>query len=298
MKKLAEKNYHSRGKEKAETSLQHSAFYQNGLQWPTKIWPIEPDRYQFIWLPACPRAQRVAIVYRLLGLEHVIEEVQLAPHRDNEGWRFRDGKHIKELFQNPSQASQPFIFDTKTQQIVTTDQYNLSLYFINDWQVFHTAGVPDLYPADMQEQIDAMNGFIFDHVNVQIYKAGHAPTKEKHDAEASKLFDTLNLLDEHLAKNRYLNGKELTDSDLRLITNLLRADIYYKQFELNEKQITDYPHLLRYTREMFKIPSVSETSLLEEIIETHFHSPHNLEKFGDKFINETVASAFSWLKNE
>jgi glutathionyl-hydroquinone reductase len=41
------------------------------------------------------------------------------------------------------------------------------------------------------------------------------------------LFDTLDMLDERLSKNRYLMGDDLTEADWRLFTTLVRFDPVY-----------------------------------------------------------------------
>lgn len=292
-------HYEQIKKKKAESSYGGEAFAREEVRWPEEKWPLQAGRYTLIWLPACPRAQRTALSLKLLGMDKVIQTVDLAPHKGEEGWVFGEDNpfpnvhSVRELYvEEPARASQPLLFDTYTARIVTDDQYNLSVYFARDWKVFHGADAVNFYPEAERIPIDRMNGFIYENVNVQIYKAGHAPTKEKHGAEAEKLYATWRLLDEHLKDRPFLLGEQVTDADLRLFPNLLRFGIYHKQFGLNDRHLNEYPYLWRYAKDLYRMPAFRETSRLDLITETHYRSPHNLETFGDRYADETTEETF------
>lgn len=153
----------------------------------------------------------------------------------------------------------------------------------------------NLYPEEKQAQIDEMSGFIFKQINVQIYRAGHADKIEDKIQEEAKLAQTFQLLDEHLAHFHFLLGETLTDADLRLFSSLLRCPIYVKQFSLHSCHLAAYKNLWRYTQEIYQIPEVQKNAKLEEIVETHYRSPHNLKKFGSQYQSETVESTFEAL---
>lgn len=251
---------------------------------------IEKGRYTLVWLPACPRAHRTAISLKMLGLDAVIDQMVLLPHRDGKGWHLPDGRMVKDF-----QGSQPFLLDKHTGTVATNDQYNLSVLFAKDWQAFHAEGSFDFYPEAMRETIDRMSAFIYAHINVQIYRAAYSPS-DKFAAETAKLFATWELLEAHLAENKFLLGDTLTDADLRLFPNLLRYEIYYTQFGLNRKHLHDFPHLLRYTKAIYALPEVAATTDLEAIVETHYRSSHNLAKFTNRHADETAETSFSFLK--
>lgn len=250
---------------------------------------VETGRYTLVWLPACPRAHRTAISLRMLGLEHVIDQVELLPHRGGEGWRFPDGRMVKDFH-----GSQPFLLDKQTGGIATNDQYNLSTLFATVWQDLHAETAHDFYPEALRDAIDRMNAFIYEQVNVQIYRAAYSP-EDRFALERDKLFETWELLEEHLSENRFLLGDTLTDADLRLFPNVLRYEIYYKQFGLNKKRLDAFPQLLRYTKKIFAIPAVAAATDFAAIVETHYRSPHNLARFTDKYTAETVETSFAFL---
>lgn len=273
--------------------LQEEHFY-----WPRKSYPLEKNRYSLIWLPACPRAQRVATTIDLLGLTDWIEKIELDPHRDRD-WHFRrkteGAYYLYELFENKKDAVQPCLYDKKYQEVITNDQYNLSTLLVQFGNELGESKGWDLYPTNKQLQIDAMNGFIFKEINVQIYRAGHADKMEDKIQEEAKLKQTLQLLDDHLTHFRFLLGETLTDADLRLFPSLLRCPIYVKQFGLHSCQLTAYKNLWRYVQEIYQISEVQQNTKLEAIVETHYRSPHNLKKFGSQYQDETVASTFEEL---
>lgn len=284
---------------KAQSAYYRLPFLEEGhFDWPIESYPLEKDRYAVIWLPACPRAQRVATTIDLLGLTDWVEKIELAPYRDGE-WHFKtkteNAYYLYELFDKKEKALQPCLYDKKKQEIITNDQYNLSTLLIQFSKELGASKEWKLYPAEKQAQIDAMSGFIFKQINVQIYRAGHADKMEDKIQEEAKLKQTLQLLDDHLAHFRFLLGETLTDADLRLFPSLLRCPIYVKQFGLYSCQLTAYKNLWRYVQEMYQIPEVQNNAKLEQIVETHYRSPHNLKKFGSQNQDETVKSTFEAL---
>lgn len=284
---------------KAQSAYYRTSFLQDDhFIWPEESYPLEKNRYLLIWLPACPRAQRVAATIDLLGLTDWIEKIELAPYREKI-WHFKekfeDAYYLDELFAEQKDAVQPCLYDKKRGEIVTNDQYNLSTLLLQFCRKLAKPTTRNLHPEEIKSQVDQMNGFIFKHVNVQIYRARNAKNQEDKIEEEAKLAQTFQLLDEHLAHYRFLLGDTLTDADLRLFASLLRCPIYYKQFALNCCQLNSYKNLWHYTQEIYKIPDIQKTAKLEQIVETHYRSPHNLEKFGSFYQDETVESTYGNL---
>lgn len=269
----------------------HDAYYSI----PFDNLPLEKNRYTLIWLPACPRAQRVATTVQLLGLTEWIDTIELAPRRlDN--WEFSqplEGHHdLTSLFSERKDAIQPCLYDKQHKSIITNDQYNLSTLFATYW--LQASGF-DSYPVHKRPTIDRMSGFIFKTINVQIYRAGHEENRVIKKQEETKLAQTFQLLNQHLSDSHFLLGEQLTDADLRLFPSLIRCPIYEKQFNLLCCRLEKYPHLLRYVQELYQLPSLKQTTKLEQIVDTHFRSPHNLQKFGDDYSDETVSSIYRKL---
>lgn len=285
---------------KAQEAFYRQSFLHDGqFYWPEESYPLEKNRYALIWLPACPRAQRVAATIHLLGLTDWIETIELAPHKD-QSWHFpatMDGAYyLYELFEQKAEGIQPCLYDKKRHEVITNDQYNLSKILVRFSNQLEKTPSWKLYPVDKQSQIDAMSGFIFQHVNVQIYRAGHAANVEDKRKEDKKLAQTFQILDRHLGQYSFLFGDTLTDADLRLFPSLLRCPIYAKQFALDSCQLAGYENLRGYVHKIYQIPAIRETTKLEQIVETHYRSPHNLKTFGSKYQKETITSTFGELE--
>src|SRR5690606_24911027 len=102
----------------------------------------------------------------------------------------------------------------------------------------------DFYPADLREEIDALNAEVYAKVNNGVYRCGFATTQEAYEEAFGELFETLARLDVRLARNRYLFGVRLTEADWRLFTTLLRFDaVYFGHFKCNLRRIADHANL-------------------------------------------------------
>ncbi|MBE9477550.1 MAG: glutathione S-transferase C-terminal domain-containing protein, partial [Proteobacteria bacterium] len=89
------------------------------------------------------------------------------------------------------------------------------------------------------------------------------------------LFETLDWLERHLSKNRYLAGDRITEADWRLFTTLVRFDsVYVLHFKCNRNRIVDFPNLWAYTRELFQWDGVADTVGFDHIIR-HYHYSHD-----------------------
>ncbi|NKF34559.1 glutathione S-transferase family protein, partial [Pseudomonas sp. BGM005] len=76
----------------------------------------------------------------------------------------------------------------------------------------------------------------------------------------TKLFETLDRLDERLGKSRYLFDDRQTEVDWRLFTTLVRFDpVYVGHFKCNIRRIADYRNLPGYLRDLYQTADVAET---------------------------------------
>jgi putative glutathione S-transferase len=132
----------------------------------------------------------------------------------------------------------------------------------------------DFYPEDLQTDIDELNAVVYDTVNNGVYKSGFATTQQAYEQNVVKLFETLDMLNDRLAKGRYLFGDRLTEADWRLFTTLVRFDaVYVGHFKCNIHRIDDYNNLAGYLRDLYQTPGIKETVNLHHI-KNHYYRSH------------------------
>jgi glutathionyl-hydroquinone reductase len=94
-----------------------------------------------------------------------------------------------------------------------------------------------------------------------------------HDA-VTKLFATLDELEDRLAGRRYLLGDAITEADVRLWVTLVRFDsVYHYHFKANLRRLTDYPNLWGYARDLYALPAFHDTTNFDHI-KRHYFTTH------------------------
>jgi glutathionyl-hydroquinone reductase len=249
----------------------------------------EPGRYHLYVSLACPWAHRSIIVRRLKGLEDVISMSVVDPVRDERGWAFRAGRGhgpdpvngfalLAEAYtaSDPGwrgRVTVPVLWDRETGRIVNNESADVIRMLNSEWDAWGDTAV-DLYPADLREEIDAVNDVVYRTVNNGVYRAGFATTQEAYDEAFAELFATLADLDRRLGERRYLAGDRLTEADWRLFTTLVRFDaVYALHFKCNLRRIADHAFLWPYLRELYQVPGVAETVDLDHI-KRHYYLTH------------------------
>ncbi|SSC69845.1 unnamed protein product [Ciceribacter sp. T2.26MG-112.2] len=249
----------------------------------------EAGRYHLYVSLACPWAHRTLIFRRLKGLEDLISLSIVDPLMLENGWEFhdRDGASVDHLFgsdflyqiylkADPSYSGRvtvPVLWDKQTGTIVSNESADIIRMFNT---AFHglTGSDSDYCPADLRQEIDALNDRIYDAVNNGVYKAGFATTQAAYESAVTPLFAMLDQLEERLATRRYLFGERLTEADWRLFTTLVRFDpVYVGHFKCNIRRIADYPNLSAYVRDLYQTPGVAETVNIRHI-KHHYYRSH------------------------
>ncbi|MFA9557095.1 glutathione S-transferase family protein [Evansella sp. AB-rgal1] len=263
--------------------------------------PVEAGRYRLLWSPACPWAHRSVIVRKVLGLEKVISLGTASPLRPKIGrvdWEFSLDKdnvdpllgiqYISEIYlkSDPEYSGRPtvpVIVDMKEKKAVNNDYFKLTNYFETVWFPFHKENAPDLYPINLQEEIDSLNDIIFHDVNNGVYKCGFAQSQESYEEAYDTLFSRLDDLEQRLSSKRFLFGDYITDSDVRLYATMIRFDVaYYNGFNTNRNLIREMPNLWGYLRDLYETPGFGDTTDFHAI-KQHYHlsitiNPDNTEE--------------------
>ena len=249
----------------------------------------ERDRYHLYVSLAGPWAHRTIILRRLKGLEKVIGMTVVDPVRDERGWRFRNGPAHSEDpvngFQFLSEAyhatdpnfdgrvTVPVLWDQQTKRIVSNSDDDLLRMLNSEFSDFATNDY-DFYPPGLQAEIEEVNELVYRRVNNGVYKAGFATRQQPYEIAARRLFDTLDQLDDRLARGRYLLGERMTEADWRLFPTLIRFDaVYHGHFKCNLRRIVDYPNLWPYLRDLYQHDGVAETVNFDHI-KRHYYITH------------------------
>jgi len=255
----------------------------------SSAYPAEPDRYHLYVSLACPWAHRTIIYRQLKQLEGIIGLTVVDPLRDERGWRFSDApgceldpvngfRFLAEAYlaTDPDYGSRvtvPVLWDKQTSRIVNNESSEIIRMLNSAFDEWGDESI-DLYPEDLRDQIDEINAIIYTNVNNGVYKTGFARTQEAYEASVYPLFETLEMLDQRLATNRYLVSDTLTEADLRLFTTLVRFDaVYVGHFKCNLKRLVDFPDLWAYARQIYQIPHIAETVNMDHI-KRHYYMTH------------------------
>ncbi|QXT62172.1 glutathione S-transferase family protein [Tessaracoccus palaemonis] len=255
----------------------------------TDDYPVEPGRYRLIAAFACPWANRAIIVRDLLGLQDVISMGNPGPTHDADSWTFDLdpggvdpvlGIHrLKDAYERrfpgyPRGITVPAIVDERTGEVVTNNfpQITEDLFF--EWKPFHRADAPDLWPADVRDEMEEVMHRVYTEVNNGVYRCGFAGSQEAYDAAYDRLFAALDWLEDRLATRRFLMGDAITEADVRLFTTLVRFDpVYHDHFKCNRQKLSEMPNLWGYARDLFQMPGFGENVRFDQI-KQHYYIVH------------------------
>jgi len=135
------------------------------------------------------------------------------------------------------------------------------------WQAYTAPQSIDLYPAELVNEIDRLNLWLYDTLNNGVYKAGFASSQEAYEEAVAGVFATLDELENRMQDGRiFLLGDSLSEADIRLFVTLVRFDAaYYGLFKTNLRQLADYAGLQAYLERMLAVPGIKETVKIDHI---------------------------------
>lgn len=249
----------------------------------------EADRYHLYISLACPWAHRTLIMRQLKGLTDVISVSIVDPVIDQNSWEFSNApgaipdtvNHANYLWEiyvkaepdYTGRVTVPVLWDKQTETIVNNESREIIRMLDTEFANLATADC-DLYPRDLQTEIDQTIDAIYQPINNGVYRAGFATTQAAYDEGVTDLFHALDHWEQVLQNQRYLCGNQLTEADICMFTTLVRFDaVYYVHFKCNLRRIVDYPNLWGYLRDVYQHPGVRETCNLEHI-KLHYYKSH------------------------
>ena len=238
----------------------------------------QPDRYHLYVALICPWASRALIGRKLKGLEDVISVTAVEPELSDQGWRFGDGGDpvngsgfLHEIYTRADpaisgRATVPVLWDKQRGTIVNNESADI-LRMMNSGFGDLADDSIDLYPADLREEIDALNARIYPALNNGVYRAGFATTQIAYEEAFHDVFAMLDELEDRLGDGRhFLLGDRITEADVRLFVTLIRFDVaYHGLFKCNLRRIADYPALSRYQARILALPGIRETVSVSHI---------------------------------
>ena len=237
----------------------------------------EAGRYHLYVALICPWACRTLMARKLKGLEDAISISIVEPELTDQGWRFADGAdpvlgatYMHNVYtyadsQVNGRATVPVLWDKTRATIVNNESADIVRMLNSGFG--DLASGPDLYPAELAEQIDALNDAIYPTLNNGVYRAGFATTQEAYEEAFAEVFATLDDLEARMSDDRqWLLGDRFTETDIRAFVTLARFDAaYHGLFKCNLRRITDYPALSAYLARVYRLPGVSETVNIDHI---------------------------------
>ncbi|MFA4927223.1 MAG: glutathione S-transferase family protein [Patulibacter sp.] len=272
---------------------QNSAFRDRVTADGSSGFAAEAGRYHLYASLACPWASRAVLYRKLQGLEDAIGLTIVDPYRDDDGWAFRRGESQPPAEADPlhgwsflseayratdpgfdGRVTVPVLWDTKTGVIVNNESSEIIRMLDHEFDAVAAHPDVEFYPAELRDEIDALNDVIYPTINNGVYRAGFATSQEAYDEAVGELFASLDRLDERLATRRYLTGDRITEADWRLLMTLVRFDpVYVGHFKCNIRRIADYEHLWPYTRDLYQQPGVADTVSFDHI-KRHYYTTH------------------------
>tara|TARA_B000000475_G_scaffold181203_1_gene145942 strand:+ start:1647 stop:2603 length:957 start_codon:yes stop_codon:yes gene_type:complete len=258
----------------------------------------ESGRYHLYISHACPWAHRTLIFRVLKNLEDHISVDVVHPEMLENGWafdtKFSDTtgdslygkKFLSEIYTQANnnitcRVTVPILLDKKSKKIVSNESADIIRIFNSSFDKI-TGNTEDFWPKNLQKEIEPINKRIYETLNNGVYRAGFATSQSSYDEAVTKLFDTMEWLEEILSNNRFLLGDRVTEADWRLFPTLARFDsVYHFHFKCNRKRLIDYKNLWAYTRDLYQTFGISKTVHLNHAIRHYYYShasinPHQI----------------------
>ena len=258
----------------------------------------EAGRYHLYVALICPWASRTLMARKIKGLDEVIPISIVEPELTDQGWRFAPGAdpvngatYMHDLYtradpQVSGRATVPVLWDKATGTIVNNESADIVRMLNSGFGAL--AKGPDLYPADLAADIDALNDAIYPTLNNGVYRAGFATTQLAYEEAFRDVFATLDALETRLSDGRqWLHGDRFTETDIRAFVTLVRFDAaYHGLFKCNLRRIADYPHLTAYMTRVHRLPGISETVSIDHIKRGYYSiralNPNGIVPLGPK----------------
>lgn len=257
----------------------------------------EPGRYHLFVSPNCPWAHRTVIFRKLKKLEDIIT-MSNSDRPKSQGWAYSAGiDELQPLAENggtfflhqaytatdpqcTSKVTVPTLWDRQKKTIVNNESAEIIRMLNSEFDEWGDASL-DFCPGELLGEIDAVNEVIYATLNNGVYRCGFAKSQEAYEEAYYKLFDTLEMMEDRLSRQRYLAGDRMTEADWRAFPTLVRFDaVYFSHFKCNKKRIADYPNMSNYLRELYQVPGVAGTLDIDSIKRGYYGNQRHINPIG------------------
>jgi glutathionyl-hydroquinone reductase len=176
----------------------------------------------------------------------------------------------------------PVLYDKKTKRIISNESSEI-LRMLNsqfDGLLEEKYRSINLYPEELQKQIEETNEWTYNLINNGVYKSGFATKADAYERNVTALFEALDRAEKHLSEQKdkgpYYFGQTLTETDVRLFVTIIRFDpVYVQHFKCNLRDIrSGYPFLHKWMRNLYwTLPAFKDTTQFEHI-KWHYTRSH------------------------
>ena len=256
----------------------------------------EKGRYHLYLSYACPWAHRTLIVRELKELDAVVSVSFVNPIRDDKGWCFESENnqyidplngfsYLMEAYnimdsKYDMRVTVPVLWDKQTKQIVNNESSDI-IIMLNSKFNQYTNSKLNLYPKELEIEIDELNKYIYSNINNGVYKCGFAINQEVYEGEVANLFSALDKIELRLTGRTYLVGDRLSLADIRLFVTLIRFDaVYFNHFKTNRQHIYEYTNLWNFVKLLYNNEQIKPTVKFDEIKDHYFKTHPSINPSG------------------
>jgi putative glutathione S-transferase len=134
----------------------------------------------------------------------------------------------------------------------------------------------ELVPAQLQEEVDKTNDWIYTQINNGAYQCGFATSQQAYDRASVQVLQGLNRAETIFSQHSYLCGEIFTESDIFLLPTMLRFDSVYAPLfgaggSRHWRLASDFPHIHRWMKQCWnEIPGVADSIDLDDATKSYY----------------------------
>jgi putative glutathione S-transferase len=176
----------------------------------------------------------------------------------------------------------PTLYDTVSKRIVSNESSEIIRMMYTEFNELlpEDKAKVDLFPGELQKEIEETNDWTYNDINNGVYKSGFATKPDAYEAAVKPLFAGLDRVEKHLeetaSKGPYYHGERITEADVRLFTTVVRFDpVYVQHFKCNVRDIrSGYPFIHKWLRKLYwDVEAFGSTTEFEHI-KCHYTQSH------------------------